>query len=223
MRQRSRRVSCMSACSRPGVHAVSRRLPARHRRTLPSMRRDRILPASPQLRRPGWLATEGAGRSAAGGEAARGSERRAVVLLCCDGLDERIRHARAVVGTMLVRATDTVCARAGCAAAIASTSACVTAPSRKGCRTTRRTRCRCRHRDRRSASRIVPCASRRTSTAPVPSTKLVAATVGDPPDLTRFLSPVRRADADSDHSQGRTLEHKYGPHCQACNRRPRPR
>ena len=67
---------------------------------------------------------------------------------------------------MLVRATDTVCARAGCAAAIASTSACVTAPSRKGCRTTRRTRRRCRHRDRRSASRIVPCASRRTSTAP---------------------------------------------------------
>jgi hypothetical protein len=29
-------------------------------------------------------------------------------LACWDGLDERIGHARAVVGTMLVRATDTV-------------------------------------------------------------------------------------------------------------------
>jgi hypothetical protein len=122
-------------------------------------------------------------------------------------------------------APPTPCTRAGCAAAIASTSACVTGPSRKGCRTTRRTRCRCRHRDRRSASRIVPCASRRTSTAPVPSTKLVAATVGDPPDHTRFLSPVRRADADSDHSQGRTLEHntaRNAKHATAGHDRARP-
>jgi hypothetical protein len=122
-------------------------------------------------------------------------------------------------------APPTPCTRAGCAAAIASTSACVTGPSRKGCRTTRRTRCRCRHRDRRSASRIVPCASRRTSTAPCHRRSWW------PPQLeTRqtsgvFLSPVRRADADSDHSQGRTLEHntaRNAKHATAGHDRARP-